>query len=247
MATTESTTAFEEEQTPQSEEAIDSQQDTPEEPQQSEPVTRNELQQELAGIMNQLKRVQGITDKGMNRLTVSLDQKLASIEHKQQQQEKIDEYKKDLAALEDEPEARRILEKYGPQVSAVQQPQQRAGTAQEQVRQYVQEFVQQADLDIDPDSADINYSMLGANPSIGDWAKFQAHLIKLGSKTEVVPQEQPEQQSQPQQTKSPPSQAGPDRSQSLNSEEALWDAFTSNRINFDSFKEKYKGLTGRDP
>lgn len=245
MATTESTTAFEEEQTPQSEEAIDAQQDTPEESQQSEPVTRDELQQKLDDLMNQLKRVQGITDKGMNRLTASLDQKLASIEHKQQQQEKIDEYKKDLAALEDEPEARRILEKYGPQISAVQQPQQRAGTAQEQVRQYVQEFVQQADLDIDPDSADVDYSMLGANPSIGDWAKFQAHLIKLGSKPKVVPQEQSEQQ--PQQTKSPPPQAGPDRSQSLNSEEALWDAFTSNRLNFDSFKEKYKGLTGRDP
>jgi hypothetical protein len=256
--TTANDAAPEEKQTPQREETSDAQQDTSVEPQASGPVMRDEFQQSMTEVMNQLKRVQGITTKGldthMNKLRqglrTELNETLASNLQQMQSQQVQQQFDKDLAALDDE-EARQLMEKYRPRSQQSQQRQEGTGAARSQMHRYVSEFSRRSGLSIDPDSSEIDYSILeGKNPGVDEWAEFNKHLIELGKSSTSASQEQSEQseqQTQPQQTKSPPPQSGPDRSQSISSVDQLWDAYTENRIDLDAFKEKHKAMTGRDP
>jgi hypothetical protein len=242
MTTTDNAAAPEEEQTPQPEETTDAQQEGLEEPQLSEPVTQAEFLKANKELMNQLRRTQGVNTKGLDTLEKKILRQseshvrsvIASMASQRQ-------FEQDLAAVDD-PDARERMEKWRPKTQEVAQPQQKTDVATQKLREYVEK------MGLDPDNPEIDYSkMQGGNPGMDDWAEFNTDIRHLIGKKNSVEQSEPEQETQPQQTKSPPPQAGPDRSQSLNSEEALWDAFTSNRLNFDSFKEKYKGLTGRDP
>tara|TARA_R100000306_G_C4333872_1_gene121707 strand:+ start:89 stop:823 length:735 start_codon:yes stop_codon:yes gene_type:complete len=244
MTTTDNAAAPEEEQTPQPEETTDAQQEGLEEPQLSEPVTQAEFLKANKELMNQLRRTQGVNTKGLDTLEKKILRQseshvrsvLASMSAQRQ-------FEQDLAAVED-PDARSRMERWRPKNQETEQPEPETDAAKEKLREYV------GKMGLDPENPEIDYAKMlndGANPTMDQWAEFNTDIRHLIDKQGSAEQPEQEQESQPQQTKSPPSQAGPDRSQSISSVDQLWDAYTDNRIDLDAFKEKHKKMTGRDP
>jgi hypothetical protein len=249
MTTTDNTAAPEEEQaTPQTEETTDAQQEILEEPQLSEPVTQAEFLKANKELMNQLRRTQGVNTKGLDTLEKKMlrnaeervDARVHSVIASMSAQR---QFEQDLAAVED-PDARSRMEKWRPQGQEEKQPEQETDVASQRLREYVQK------MGLDPDSPEIDYAKMlvsGGNPTMDQWAEFNTDIRHIIGKQGSAEQSEPEQEIQPQQTKSPPPQAGPDRGQAIGSLEQLWTAYQDNRIDIDAFKAKHRAMTGRDP